>query len=96
MHASPAYTQVIHRGKSPNMSLFIKRDARVPGLIDQIHALNQRLKHLEDLVLSLEERYERLRGKFYALRGPTSAPQPESKAEILRRMGYLGRQNESQ
>jgi predicted nucleic acid-binding Zn-ribbon protein len=73
------------------MSLLGKRDPRVETLQDTLHDVLQRLKHLEDLHLSLEERYERLRGKFYALRSLDSPPPTESKAEILRKMGFMGR-----
>lgn len=38
-------------------------------LVDQIHGLSQRCKHLEDSLAALEDRHERLRGKFYARNG---------------------------
>jgi hypothetical protein len=47
-----------------------------------IGALSLKVKGLEDALASLEDKHERLRGKFYAQR---EAPKPESKAEILAR-----------
>jgi phage shock protein A len=45
-------------------------------------ALARQVKELEDSLASLEDKHERLRGKFYAQREPQ---RPESKAEILAR-----------
>ena len=47
-----------------------------------LSALTLRVKDLADALASLEDKHERLRGKFYAQR---EAPRPESKAEILAR-----------
>jgi hypothetical protein len=61
-------------------------------LIDQIHGLTQRVKHLEETLTALELKHERLRGRFYATRTPEEgapAKKPESKAEILHRFGKL-------
>lgn len=54
-------------------------------LREQYHALLQRTKQLEDDLLALEGKYERLRGRVY---GVIRHDQGESKAEILKRMGY--------
>lgn len=54
----------------------------------QIHGLVQRVKQVEDDLAALEAKHERLRGRFYGLRGRQN-DEPESKAEILRRMGFL-------
>lgn len=45
-------------------------------------ALTLKVKDLEDALASLEDKHERLRGKFYAQREPQREP---SKAEILAR-----------
>lgn len=58
-------------------------------LSDQLHGLTLRVKHLEETLLALEDKHERLRGRFYASKGPDSPPENESKAAILRRMGYM-------
>lgn len=56
---------------------------------EQIHGLTLRVKHLEDSLAALEDKHERLRGRFYATKGPDSPPETESKAAILRRMGFM-------
>jgi hypothetical protein len=53
----------------------------------EFHALVLRVKELDDELKALEDKHERLRGKFYQARG--AQPPPESKAEILSRMGYM-------
>lgn len=57
-----------------------------------IHELRQAIKELEEGLAALQDKHERLRGRFYASRGAEPPAQPEGKAEILRRMGFLGRQ----
>ncbi|HEX8802143.1 MAG TPA: hypothetical protein VF772_26205 [Terriglobales bacterium] len=55
-----------------------------------LHAVLQRIKALEEDLASLQDQHERLRGKFYASRSERpAASEPESKAAILARMGYL-------
>jgi len=49
----------------------------------ELSALKLKVKSLEDTLASLEDKHERLRGKFYAQREP--APRQESKAEVLAR-----------
>lgn len=53
-------------------------------LVAQIHGLVQEVKALRDDLASLEDKHERLRGKFYASRSNSEAPAGKSKAEILR------------
>lgn len=56
-----------------------------------IHDLRLAIKELDERLESLQDKHERLRGKFYATRQLEPPPQesrPESKAEILKRMGY--------
>jgi hypothetical protein len=59
----------------------------------EIFQLTQRIKQLEEVVAALEDKHERLRGRFYATR-PTLRDdddrRPETKAEILKRFGYIG------
>jgi hypothetical protein len=55
-------------------------------LVAQIHGLVQRLKLLEESLASLEAAHERLRGRFYQLKGPSIEDRALSKAEILARM----------
>lgn len=50
--------------------------------------LYQRIRALEEHLAALQDSHERLRGRFYQSRGDTSPPPTETKAEILRRMGY--------
>lgn len=57
-------------------------------LIDQIHGLVLRVKHLEEDLAALETKHERLRGRFYAKEAPSSPPRPTSKGAILRAYGY--------
>ena len=57
----------------------------------QIRSAFGRIQQLEEALASLQDKHERLRGKFYATRQSDSPPPQESKAEILRRMGFLGR-----
>lgn len=54
-----------------------------------LHAITLRVQNLEESLAALQDKHERLRGRFYATRGPDSPPQTESKAEILKRMGFM-------
>ena len=59
-----------------------------------IYDVLQRVKLLEDGLAALEDRHERLRGRFYATRPqlhPETESRPETKQEILTRMGFAGR-----
>lgn len=57
-------------------------------LVTQIHGLAQRIKLLEERCDAAEAAHERLRGRFYQLRGAQAEERPGqlSKAEILARM----------
>ena len=48
-----------------------------------IQALNLRVSQLEEALLALQAAHERLRGRFYALKGPEEPKRPLTKAEIL-------------
>lgn len=57
-----------------------------------IQELRAAVRDLDERLEALQDKHERLRGKFYASRGMAEAPAerpPESKAEILKRMGFL-------
>lgn len=56
-------------------------------LAQHIHGLGMRLQALEEKHQALAAAHERLRGRFYALKGPEPT-EPRSKAEILREFGY--------
>jgi len=49
------------------------------------------LAKLQDALDELHSEHRKLRGRFYAARGEVETPQPakESKADILRRIGYV-------
>ena len=49
----------------------------------QIHGLAQEVKALRDDLASLEDKHERLRGKFYAARQDTARPGALTKEQIL-------------
>lgn len=53
-----------------------------------IHSLTLRIKDLEENLAALESKHERLRGRFYATKGPDVAPVPQTKGDILRAHGY--------
>ena len=55
---------------------------------EALHQQMLRIKQLEDDLRALEDKHERLRGRFYALRGSPDEPKPKTKAEILRDFGY--------
>jgi hypothetical protein len=57
--------------------------------LQELHAVVMKVKQLEEDILALEAKHERLRGRFYATRGPDSPPAPTSKGDILRAHGYL-------
>lgn len=57
-------------------------------LVQQIHGLHTRLKLAEESLQALQAAHERLRGRFYALRGKGEET-PQSKAEILRNFGFV-------
>jgi hypothetical protein len=48
---------------------FRKTDPAHLELVAQIHAVVERVKRLEESLLALNDRHERLRGRFYASRG---------------------------
>ncbi|HEX8838287.1 MAG TPA: hypothetical protein VF748_15195 [Candidatus Acidoferrum sp.] len=55
-------------------------------LISQIHGLAQRVKLLEEGLAATDAAHERLRGRFYALKGPSAdhdTPRQLTKAELL-------------
>jgi hypothetical protein len=55
------------------------------------HQLDARLFEVEEGLAQLRKAHERLRGAFYATRGdpsPEAESHPQSKAEVLRAMGY--------
>jgi hypothetical protein len=64
-----------------------KRQADIEAA-QAIHALSLKIKQLEEDILALESKHERLRGRFYATRGPDSPPATLSKGDILRAHGY--------
>lgn len=67
------------------MSLFSRRVSRASlEQNEHFHALLQRVKHLEDALAALEDRHERLRGKFYSAR-MIDKPAPLSKEQLLAR-----------
>jgi hypothetical protein len=61
------------------MGIFWRRQAQNPA----IHDLNLRLRQLDERLSALEAAHERLRGRFYALKGPETPASPRSKQEIL-------------
>jgi len=64
-------------------------DPVVLALLQQIHGHELRLKQVLERVEAMEAAHERLRGRFYATKGPEPAKQPESKAEILKAFGFM-------
>lgn len=55
-------------------------------------ALEQQRKELGKALDELEElrsEHRKLRGRFYAARGELEPPKVESKADVLRRIGYI-------
>ena len=59
--------------------------------IPDVRDLLTRVRKLEEDLGALQLAHERLRGRFYALKGAdeNQAAKPQSKAEILRRMGFM-------
>jgi hypothetical protein len=51
--------------------------------------LAQRVFQVEEDLAQLRGAHERLRGAFYATRGKTEDPKPETKADVLRAAGYV-------
>lgn len=86
LQRSTGCTQTIHKGKTRIMGWLSKRrEASSKAL----HDLNGRVSRVEEDLAALTAAHERLRGRFYALKGPASGDHVESKAEILRRFGKI-------
>lgn len=64
------------------------REGDFEVLAKHIHAITLRLQALEEKHEALAAAHERLRGRFYATKGPDRS-EPQSKAEILREFGYM-------
>jgi hypothetical protein len=62
---------------------------RIEQLSAENHDAGVRLRELDERLSALEAAHERLRGRFYATRGPEAKPAAQSKAEILRQFGYV-------
>jgi hypothetical protein len=61
-----------------------RRAQRLSELREAVHQASLAVKRLEDRLSLLEGAHERLRGRFYSLRGSPGEPVPKTKEEILR------------
>jgi predicted nucleic acid-binding Zn-ribbon protein len=63
---------------------------RLLALTDHVEELRKYAEKLKDALEELHSEHRKLRGRFYAARGEIETPaQPQSKAEILRSIGYV-------
>lgn len=67
---------------------------QIPAMRAELRALRADLKNVQEDLAALETKHERLRGRFYGARrgsesGDPDTPRPETKAEILARMGFV-------
>ena len=68
-----------------------RRQVASRAIAEQTERINDallRIKALEDNLAALEDKHERLRGRFYATRSPDNLPARSGKGAILAAMGY--------
>ena len=85
---STGYPQLGHKGstryKQRLMGWFSRRGPSTEELRAAVHELSLRVKRAEDDISQLGGSLERLRGRFYSLKGVDGPPSPRTKEEILR------------